>query len=557
MKIKFLLVALIPMIIATTITLGIVVNLQANALDESIQSYHETLTAERKSNIRDTASIATAVVEEIVNRLGTGEQAKEAVRLALSKARYSENDAGYFFIFDKNGTFIVHSLKPEVEGKLGIGLTDPNGIKITVELRRLANNGGGFVEYIYDKPGYQAPQPKVAYSSPITNSDGWFLGTGLYTDDIVNGTKRYGEKAEARMHQQVTTVVMSTAVLITIVIVLMFYISSKITAPIKSMLDNFKDIASGEGDLTYRIKAKGSDEIAQLGNAFDQFIGKLHGIISDVAEATSHVTNAASSINSQANALQHQLQEHNNETEQVVTAITEMSSTAQEVARNANDVASATNSANQDAQDALRLVDVSTQSISSLENNIQQSSNNMGSLQGQSHKIDDVLEVIGDIAEQTNLLALNAAIEAARAGDQGRGFAVVADEVRNLASRTQGSTLEIKQMLDELHNFVQQAVTSMNESKESCGEVVNSSSDIVEGLNSVGHAVESINSMTDQIATAATEQSSVTDEINKNLVIIRDIVSSLLESSNDSSLVASELSEAGQTLNKLVGQFKL
>ncbi|WP_375749299.1 methyl-accepting chemotaxis protein [Vibrio sp. HN007] len=557
MKFKFLLVALIPMIIATTVTLAIVINLQAKALDIDIKNFHNTLIKERKSNINDTASVATAVVEEVVERMGTGEDAKEAVRLALSKARYSDNDAGYFFIFDNNGTFIVHSLKPQVEGKPGMGLTDPNGIKITVELQKLAKKGGGFVEYIYDKPGYSQPQPKIAYSSPIANSGGWFLGTGLYTDDIIAATEKFSAEAETRMYQQVTTVVVTTIVLVVIVIGLMFYISSKITAPIRSMLANFKDIANGDGDLTIRINASGSDEIAQLGNAFDQFIAKLHTIMSDVSDATYHVTSAASSINTQTSKLQHQLEEHNHETEQVVTAITEMNSTAQEVARNTNEVASATNNANQDSQNALRLVDVSNKSISSLESNVERSNDNMSSLQEQSHKIDNVLKVIGEIAEQTNLLALNAAIEAARAGEQGRGFAVVADEVRSLASRTQDSTLEIKQMLDELHSYVQQAVISMNESKVSCGDVVSSSSDITEGLNSVGNAVEAINSMTVQIATAATQQSSVTDEINQNLVAIREIVSSLLESSHDSSVVANELADAGKALNELVGQFKL
>ena len=289
MKFKFLLVALIPMLIATMITLGIVVNLQKNTLEREIEEYQSTLTQERKSNIRDTASVATAVVEEIVTRLGTDSNAKEAVRKALSNARYSKNDAGYFFIFDQQGNFIVHSLKPQVEGKSGIGLTDPNGIKITVELRKLASNGGGFVEYIYDKPGHQKPQPKIAYSSPIANSGGWFLGTGLYTDDIIEATNGYREKAEERMYQQIQTVIITSVILVIVVIGLMSYISSKITAPITSMLNNFKDIASGEGDLTYRINVEGSDEIAQLGTAFNQFIGKLHGIISDVSDATEHV----------------------------------------------------------------------------------------------------------------------------------------------------------------------------------------------------------------------------------------------------------------------------
>lgn len=557
MKFKFLLVALVPMLIATIITLSIVVNLQRSSLSAEIEKYESTLTEERKNNIRDAAFVAKAVSEDIISRLGTGQEARLALRSALSKARFSDNDAGYFFVFDENGNYITHSLNQNLEGTSGIGLTDPNGVKITMGLKQKALTGGGFIEYVYDKPGYHAPQPKITYASPIENSSGWFLGTGLYTDDIIKATEEFHTEASERMLGQVTTVITTSLVLVILVGALMIVIANKITAPIRSMLDNFRGIANGEGDLTYRINAKGSDEIAHLGAAFDQFIEKLHGIISDVALATSHVTNAASTIDSQTSTLQRQLEGHNNETEQVATAMTEMSSTAQEVAQNANDVAGDTRSANQDSQDALRLVSVSNKAISLLESNVQESSDNMISLKEQSKRIDSVLQVIGDIAEQTNLLALNAAIEAARAGEQGRGFAVVADEVRNLASRTQDSTLEIKQMLDDLHNFVQQAVITMHQSRESCGEVVSSSLDIAAGLTSVSNAVDAINSRTDQIATAATEQSSVSEEINQNLVVIRDIVSSLLDSCNDSRIVVTELANAGQTLNKLVGQFKV
>ena len=451
---------------------------------------------------------------------------------------------------------MIHSLKPSAEGTDGSGLTDPNGVKIALELQAQAKRGGGFVEYIYDKPGSSVPQPKIAYAAPIKGSH-WFLGTGLYTDDIQLATDQFKATASERVQSQITTVIITALILLGGICGVMAYVASRIVAPIKDMLLTFKDIASGEGDLTHRVEAQGQDEIAQLGKAFNQFVTKLHGIISEVSSATKNVTAATSEISGQTVNLNNQLQEHNHETEQVVTAVTEMSSTAHEVAQNANHVAHATNDANSDARKAQEVVQHSTNSIGSLEQNIATTSTHMNSLHDQSKKIDGVLQVIGDIAEQTNLLALNAAIEAARAGEQGRGFAVVADEVRNLASRTQGSTLEIKTMLDELHQLVEQAVSSMNDSSQTCQAVVQSSNDISMGLSDVSIAVDSINSMTDQIATAATEQSSVTEEINRNLVTIRDIVSSLLASSETSSAAVNELESAGSQLSRLVGQFKL
>ncbi len=555
MKIKMLLSAIIPTVIVTAATLAIVINSQLSALEHEVQDYQQVLTQERQNNIKDAATVAQAVLEDIVSRLGTGDEAKEAARAALKEARFADG-SGYFFAFDENVSYVLHSLKPQAEGTPGAGLTDPNGVKIALGLQKQAKNGRGFIEYIYDKPGSSTPQPKIAYSAPIKGSQ-WFLGTGLYIDDIVAATANYKQQATERMLQQISTVTLTALALLILAGVIMTYVANKVVAPIKDMLSTFNAIANGEGDLTHRIKAEGKDEIAQLGKAFNQFVSKLHGIISEVASATNNVTNAATSIGSQTVQINNQLREHNQETEQVVTAVTEMSSTAHEVAQNAHQVASATSDANKDAHKAQQLVTTSTDSIGSLEQNVQTTSQHMSSLHDQSKKIDGVLEVIGGIAEQTNLLALNAAIEAARAGEQGRGFAVVADEVRSLASRTQGSTLEIKTMLDELHHLVEQAVDSMTQSSTTCQDVVGSSTDISVGLNAVSTAVESIHAMTEHIATAATEQSSVTEEINRNLVTIRDIVSSLLNSSEQSSEIATELEQAGSQLSRLVSQFKL
>jgi methyl-accepting chemotaxis protein len=385
----------------------------------------------------------------------------------------------------------------------------------------------------------------------------WMLGTGAYIDDIDAVVTEYRATVTEQMAEKSFVMLLIALLLTGITAIIIAIAAHRMVVPIKNMADNLNDIAKGEGDLTKRLSVKGKDEIAQLGQSFNLFVDKLQTIIGDVASATARVKTAANSIHDQTKVMASQLLSHNNETDQVVTAITEMSSTANEVAKNTTQVAEATHAATGDVANAQRCVDASLEEIASLMAQINNAAGSIKSLSEQSQKINSVLSVIGGIAEQTNLLALNAAIEAARAGEQGRGFAVVADEVRNLASRTQASTLEINEMLSALHKLVTQAVKAMEESQQSCVRSVDSSRTISDSLGSVTSAVTAINDMSTQIATAATEQSSVTEEINRNVYAIQEIVNELLHSSEDAARISMTVSEEGINLGKLVGQFRI
>jgi len=327
--------------------------------------------------------------------------------------------------------------------------------------------------------------------------------------------------------------------------------------PIQIMGQSLDDIAKGEGDLTKRLAIHTHDEIGQLGESFNVFVSKLQSIISNVADVTNDVKNASSDINSQTKLFENKLLNHNHETDLVATAITEMSATSHEVAKNTTQVAESTHTATLEVAKAQECVDISLSEVSNLMGEINLAADQVNSLSEQSKKIDSVLSVIGGIAEQTNLLALNAAIEAARAGEQGRGFAVVADEVRSLASRTQLSTHEISEMLSELHNLVGAAVDAMQASQASCNRSVESSRDISQSLGAVTTSVTTINDMSTQIATAATEQSSVTEEINRNVFAIQEIVNELTQASKTTSEVSHHLAGRGENLGQLIGQFKV
>jgi methyl-accepting chemotaxis sensory transducer len=539
-KTKLLLLAIVPLVVSILVTSIVTAYNEQALIEKNIATFRDKLVNERKNQLKE----VTQVAENMVERINPGNsQARLAeVKTALRDVQFG--DSGYFFMYDKKGVNVFHPMKPSLEGKNLIDLTDPKGNKVIKGLLETAQRGDGYFNFMFEKPGTNELIDKIGYAVMVNNNQ-WMLGTGAYIDDIEREVATYRSEAETALEEQVWRLTLLGLGTVIVTGLIVGWFAQRMGQPVNNMLEKLNDIASGEGDLTQRLSIHGHDEIAQLGHAFNRFVEKLQHTIQRVAQVTTQVTSTASDMAQQTSEVAEKLQIHDNETEQVVTAVTEMSSAAQEVAQNTTQVADASTSATQDAKDAQAQVHDSITAVERLVERMGQSSKEVDQLKEQSDKITSVLSVIGGIAEQTNLLALNAAIEAARAGEQGRGFAVVADEVRTLASRTQTSTHEIREMLDGLHVHVDSAVETIAASDQECQTMAKTSADIGERITSVSAAFSQVNDMTSQIASAASEQTTVTEDIHRNLISIRDIVASLLSSSEASSSAAAELSAVG------------
>ncbi|GLX11843.1 methyl-accepting chemotaxis protein [Pseudomonas straminea] len=240
-----------------------------------------------------------------------------------------------------------------------------------------------------------------------------------------------------------------------------------------------------------------------------------------------------------------------------IRAEDELGATADSVAQNAAETAAFTQRANEHADRSRVVVGEASNSVTALIGEVASATSTVENMRQDAARITETLDVIGAIAGQTNLLALNAAIEAARAGEQGRGFAVVADEVRALAARTQASTSQINEMLARLISGVSSSVTAMENTQASCQSEADATARVNAGLDEMASSVNQINTLSTQIATAAKQQSAVTEEINHSMVQIRHMVDDLVQSGHASEDNTRSLLEANGRVISLMNRFKV
>ncbi|MDO6746008.1 methyl-accepting chemotaxis protein [Gilvimarinus sp. 1_MG-2023] len=356
----------------------------------------------------------------------------------------------------------------------------------------------------------------------------------------------------------ITGQLMTIAIVCTLVAILAaILLPIMVIRPIKAIGDRIQNIAEGDGDLTIRIDVDSRDELGELSGHVNRFMEKLQNLIGRIRSTTEDVALSANDMQAVSAQSQQAADEQVQAITMVVAAVNELTVAIQEVAQNTNDTADSSKHAAEVTSNGQERIRVAVDRVQELSNRINDTAQVMTRLDEEAKNVNSVIDVIKGVAEQTNLLALNAAIEAARAGEQGRGFAVVADEVRTLASRTQQSTEDIQQMLVQLQNGVQSAVEAMNLSNDMTGEAVQAANEGGESLANINDAVGSITNMAIQIATAAEEQSSVTAEIDKNLVEINQLALDTSEGSGKTAEASRNLNQLSDDLRELVGSFKV
>lgn len=381
-----------------------------------------------------------------------------------------------------------------------------------------------------------------------------YNGNTIGSYEISFSTQELNETLARQLQTTIFTVLALLAASLLTVYVLM---RSLVLGPVDEVTRSLATIADGGGDLTRRLPTDSQNEIAALAHNFNRVMEHIAGIIRNVVQVNDKVRVNVNKMSGATESTVQSTSQQLREIELVATAVEELSASANEIARHAVDTAERTNATSILAEEGNTIVNLSLENVNRLTGQIESTAQKIQVLKNNSVNIGSVMEVIRTIAEQTNLLALNAAIEAARAGEQGRGFAVVADEVRSLAQKTRSSTEEIESIIVQLQRAADEAHQAMNTSTASARDTIDIASKVGGALDKIRANIGVINDMNHQIATASHEQSSVANEVSKNITAIHGLSENVVENAQVVNHSGSQLINETSELKKQIDSFKV
>jgi len=500
----------------------------------------------KKDKLLSSISLPITMNEEVIGVFGVDLKLDKLSAIVDSSDSQLFDKKGSVSIINDKGILIAADNK---QAELGLVMKSDNVTKD--ELTSMISNKKNIAKWSKNKEWLLVYTPMPLFGTS------WGIFLEMPYDEVMKDAELLDDVIRVQANKSINLEVMTGSVLILFGLLVIWFSSLKLVKPIQSVVSRLNDIASGEGDLTQKLEVKSDDEIGQLAQGFNLFLEKLQGTIGKIIVTTSNIADTTIAAENAISVTRHSSESQFKEVDLVVNASEKMTETSEQVFDNADLAVNSAGKANTAAKEGQKVIESSSEQMLLLVKEMEAAVPIVNELASNNDSIIEILAVIEGISEQTNLLALNAAIEAARAGEHGRGFAVVADEVRNLASRTQNSVSQIREVISGVQSGTTNVVASIKQGNQLANETASLIQIAVQQLDEISNSVIEIGEMNSQIVLTAQEQKSASDGVNQSVLNIRELSVEILKQAESSEKISKEIASQSSEQQLLVSQFKV
>ena len=503
---------------------------------------------DRQEKLRNLVELSIQLAEQGHAKEQAGKmnrsEAQAEVIASIKALRYSGKE--YFWINDMQPRMVMHAIKPELDGKDLSASKDPDGKLLFVSMVDVVKQQGkGFVDYQWPKPGADQPQAKLSFVQGFAPW-GWVIGTGVYIEDI-------SQQFWQTLLTEFLIIVLCTAVLIAIALAISRSLQRQLGGEPSEAAAQMQAIAAG--DLQKQIPLKAGDQQSMMFHLCTMQTA-LRQVVSELGDVANGVNSMSTQLATDAHQVENGSSRQQEAAEAMAAAITEMTESIHHIASSADSANEHSRHSEQQSRSGSAVLSKAVHEMDDINQAVAQTSTVISQLVQKTESISTIMNTIRDVADQTNLLALNAAIEAARAGEQGRGFAVVADEVRKLAERTSRATTEIAGMIDDIQQGSNASRDHMQTAVERVSQGVSLARQGGEVVLEIEQSARKTLQMVESISSALHEQTQANQMVNEQVDRIAMTSESNAAAASNARQLSTQLQAQTHRLREVMTRFR-